>query len=262
MSGYQAYNIPRPAEWNYGGAKWRLSRSKIEYYLECQRCFWLDNVEGLKRPPGFPFRLNEAVDILLKNEADSYREGRDISEGVLAPFFERFNIKPADIPELNTWRDPFEGVEYCDPGTGLTVCGGIDDLYETEVNGKTVYVVVDYKATARQPDVPWSKPVYVADSYKRQLEVYQWLLRKNGLTVSSKSYIIYALGDNKRSGFNGILNFKVTPIAKIGNPAWVDKILPKIKLCLDRKLKNIPAASMTCDYCKYRNTFKRLARKN
>jgi len=56
------YNPNRNADWNYGGKKWRLSRSKIDFFTECPRCFYLDNKLGTKRP-GFPsFNLNIAVD--------------------------------------------------------------------------------------------------------------------------------------------------------------------------------------------------------
>ncbi len=58
MSEY--YSVPRKADWNYGGKRWRLSRSKIGLFQECPRCFYLDNKLGLKRPPGYPFNLNTA----------------------------------------------------------------------------------------------------------------------------------------------------------------------------------------------------------
>ena len=49
------------------GMEFRLSRSKLEQYIECPKCFYLDRVKGVGRPPGFPFNLNSAVDALLKN---------------------------------------------------------------------------------------------------------------------------------------------------------------------------------------------------
>lgn len=61
-----SYNPNRSAEWNYGGAKWKLSRSKIDFFFECPRCFYLDNVLGTKRPSFPSFNLNIAVDELFK----------------------------------------------------------------------------------------------------------------------------------------------------------------------------------------------------
>jgi len=51
----------------------KLSRSKVESYVKCKRCFYLDRRLGIGQPPGFPFNLNSAVDNLLKNEFDCYR---------------------------------------------------------------------------------------------------------------------------------------------------------------------------------------------
>src|SRR3989344_5692045 len=67
------YKPHRKAEWNYGGPNWKLSRSKIDLFLECPRCFYVDNKLGVARPPGFPFSLNSAVDKLLKKEFDTHR---------------------------------------------------------------------------------------------------------------------------------------------------------------------------------------------
>ena len=67
------YNPNRSAEWNYGGGKWRLSRSKIELFNECPRCFYLDNKLGTARPRGPAFTINIAVDTLLKKEFDLHR---------------------------------------------------------------------------------------------------------------------------------------------------------------------------------------------
>src|SRR4051812_34617747 len=67
------YNPKRSANWNYGGAKWKLSRSKIELFTTCPRCFYMDNKLGVKRPSMPSFLINTAVDTQLKNEFDAYR---------------------------------------------------------------------------------------------------------------------------------------------------------------------------------------------
>ena len=57
----------------------RLSRSKVDLFIECPLCFWLDQRSKVKRPSGPPFSLNVAVDHLLKNEFDASR-GKDVPE--------------------------------------------------------------------------------------------------------------------------------------------------------------------------------------
>ncbi len=56
MSEY--YKPNRGEAWNYGGKNWKLSRSKIDLFAECPRCFYIDNKLGVKRVPGYPFSIN------------------------------------------------------------------------------------------------------------------------------------------------------------------------------------------------------------
>ena len=52
----------------------KLSRSKVESFINCERCFYLDRRLGINQVPGFPFNINSAVDKLLKREFDQYRK--------------------------------------------------------------------------------------------------------------------------------------------------------------------------------------------
>ncbi|NBO39901.1 hypothetical protein EBU99_15160 [bacterium] len=50
-----------------------LSRSAIEEYVRCPRCFYLNIRRGIPKVKSFPFTLNNAVDALLKKEFDTHR---------------------------------------------------------------------------------------------------------------------------------------------------------------------------------------------
>lgn len=243
MSEY--YNPKRQTNWNYGGANWKLSRSKIDLFLECQRCFYLDNKLGIKLPPGYPFNLNSAVDSLLKNEFDALRKERTPH-----PLQEKYGIDavPVDHQDLDKWRDNFVGIQYLHQPTGMTVSGAIDDLW---INSKNEYIVVDYKSTSKD------EPILALDQdwhrgYKRQMEVYQWLLRQNGYTVADTGYFVYANGMVGDRHFDGKLEFDVTLIPYIGKTDWVEETLNDIKKCLDSDV--IPPASNQCDFCNYFTT--------
>jgi RecB family exonuclease len=163
------YKPHRHINWNYGGPNWRLSRSKIDLFIECPRCFYIDNKLGTARPRGFPMNLNTAVDTLLKKEFDSYRSKKQPH-----PLMEKFNVDaiPLDHPKMDTWRENFEGVDYFHEPTGMTICGAIDDLW---VNKRGEVYVVDYKSTSKEEKVTLDADWQI--SYKRQMEIYQWLLR-------------------------------------------------------------------------------------
>ena len=55
----------------------RLSRSKLEMFINCPHCFYMDRRLGVGQPPGYPFNLNSAVEHLLKKEFDEYREKQE-----------------------------------------------------------------------------------------------------------------------------------------------------------------------------------------
>jgi hypothetical protein len=58
-----------------------LSRSKLELFTECPRCFYANLKLGIKRPPSFPLSLNNAVDALFKKEFDQHRAA-SLEEGL------------------------------------------------------------------------------------------------------------------------------------------------------------------------------------
>ncbi len=75
-------------------------------------------------------------------------------------------------------------------------------------------MVVDYKATSSE-----EKPTLDAEyrqSYKRQMEVYQWLLRQNGYKVSNTGYFVYANGRKDLAAFDGKLEFDVDLLSYTG----------------------------------------------
>jgi len=51
----------------------KISRFALQLYLECSRCFWLAKKYGIRRPPSYPYTLNAAVDVFLKQEFDEAR---------------------------------------------------------------------------------------------------------------------------------------------------------------------------------------------
>lgn len=242
MSDY--YSIPRGANWNYGGNKWKLSRSKIALFQECPRCFYLDNKLGLKRPPGYPFNLNTAVDTLLKTEFDAHR-----ANGEQHPLQKQYGLKarPVAHEQLNAWRANFEGVQCVHKPTGLLVSGAIDDLW---IDDDEKYIVVDYKSTAKSEPVTELNDEW-HDGYKRQMEIYQWLLRQNGLPVSDTGYFVYCTGRPDAKAFDAKIEFDVRLIAYTGSDDWVEPVLKQIKKTLESD--KIPAESKTCDYCLYRH---------
>ncbi|MFZ3058053.1 MAG: PD-(D/E)XK nuclease family protein [Minisyncoccales bacterium] len=220
----------------------KLSRSKIDLFMECPQCFYLDRRLGVGRPPGFPFTLNSAVDSLLKKEFDLYRKDQTIH-----PFIEEFGIDaiPYQHKDIDTWRNTFKGIEYLHAPTNLLITGAIDDIW---INPKGEVIIVDYKATSKTSEVnldaEWQR------GYKRQMEIYQWLFRKNGFDVSPTGYFVYCNGDTGKPYFDKKLEFDIKVIPYTGDDSWIEGALMDIKKCL--MSDKIPEMNSECDFCNYR----------
>src|SRR5687767_13262279 len=102
---------------------YKISRSKIELFHECPRCFYLDRRLGVARPQWPKFTLNLAVDTLFKKEFDIHR-----AKGQSHPLMQAYKIDaiPLAHKDMNKWRENFEGLEYIHPPTNLLIHGAID----------------------------------------------------------------------------------------------------------------------------------------
>lgn len=224
----------------------KVSRSKIELFMQCPRCFWLDVRLKIKRPEGPPFNINKTIDELFKKEFDIYRV-----KGEPHPLMVAHGIKarPFTHEKLDDWRETFVGVQHVHQPTNLFVFGGIDDVWVDDDSGEVI--VVDYKATSKDKEVTIDAGWQI--SYKRQVEVYQWLLRQNGLKVSNTAYFVYANGRADLEGFNDRVEFRTKVIPYLGSDTWIEPTILKMKACMDGAIPAVGDSIMggECDFCAY-----------
>jgi hypothetical protein len=258
------YYIPHQTE------PFKLSRSKIDMFIECPRCFYLDRRLEVAKPSMAPFLLNTAVDHLLKKEFDVHRK-----EATPHPIISDngLDLIPFNHPKIDEWRENFVGVQYLHEESNFLVFGAVDDLWvEAEKDGDASegadggakgadagakgaakggkVHVVDYKATSKDEAVKELEDTRWHDQYRRQMEIYQWLLRHNDVNISDTGYFVYVNGRKDLASFDGKLEFEINLISYKGNSDWVDEVLVHAKKCLDSD--EIPAAGGNCEYCKYR----------
>ena len=221
----------------------RLSRSKLDLFINCPRCFYLDRRLGISHPPSYPFSLNSAVDKLLKKEFDAHR-----ANGTPHPLFKTYSIDAVPFPHhnINEWRDALRGgITFKVDSVNALITGGIDDVWKSP---RGELMIVDYKATAKDGEVDLDSDWQIG--YKRQMEIYQWLFRKNGFKVSKTGYFVYCNGDMDKEAFDGRLEFKVKIIPYVGSDDWVEGTIVSAIECL--KKDSLPQSGDDCDFCKYR----------
>lgn len=221
----------------------KLSRAKIEDFIRCPRCFVLEVKHGIKKPGGVPFTLNVAVDNQLKKEFDIYR-----AQGEPHPLVVEagLNFVPFSHPDLDTWRENFKGLRFTTEDGRFTITGAVDDLW---VNPEGTVTVVDYKATGRREAVTSLGEGGFYDGYRRQLEIYQWLLRKMGFKVSDTGYWVYVTATQKQDRFDNTLHFESNLVAYQGAATWIEETLENIFTNLNEA--EVPGPAADCDYCNY-----------
>ena len=224
------------------GTPFPLSRTKVDLFLECPRCFYLDRRLGISRPAGFPFNLNSAVDALLKKEFDAHR-----ARGEPHPLMTQagLNAVPHAHPQLGEWRSNFKGVRTVHEASGLELFGAIDDLWRDL--GTNELIVADYKATSKDAEV--TLDAEWQDGYKRQMEFYQWLIRRQGLPVAKRGWFVYANGRRDLPAFDARLEFTIKMIPYEGDDGWVEGTLMRIRDNL--RAPQPPKPTPDCEYCAF-----------
>lgn len=226
----------------------KVSRSKIDLFSECQRCAYLELRLGVRRPSTPAFTLNNAVDELLKREFDAHR-----AAGTKHPLMQRYGLDAVPLADdrMDEWRDALRrGVSYLHAPTNILVRGGIDDVW---VNPAGEFIIVDYKATSKKIGPSTEDDLY--DSYKRQMEIYQWLFRRNGFAVSPTGYFVYVNGKSDAEAFDARLEFDVGLIPYSGSDAWVEPALLDMKeMLVSDKIPPVGTSfgGGPCEYCTYR----------
>lgn len=221
-------------------APYPVSRSKVELFLACPRCFYLDRRLGIARPAIAPYNLNSAVDALLKAEFDRYRVAGTAHPLMVAA---GLNAVPHAHPMLDAWRMNFKGVRTLHEATNLELFGAINDLWRDLDTGEAI--VADYKSTSKSGEVTIENRWGAA--YKRQLEFYQWLLRRQGLEVAQRGWFVYCNARRDRPSFDARLDFTIRMIPYDGDDGWVEGTLAALRDTLASTV--VPAPTPGCEYC-------------
>ncbi len=241
MAAKTAYPRTRNIYDPHSASPYRLSRSRLENFVNCPRCFYLDRRLGIE-PPSIPaYTLNSAVDELLKNEFDIYRVRQEIH-----PLMKQYGLDlvPLRHPMINEWREVFRGISFHHQPTNIVLFGAVDDLW---VNPGGEFFVVDYKSTCSEG--PISLDSEYRQAYKRQMEIYQWLFIQNGFSVSATGYFVYCNATKRRPDFGGKLIFDQVILPYKGDSRWVSGVLEKAWECLQSP--KLPPPTAGCEACGY-----------
>ena len=87
-----------------------ISRSKLDLFFDCKRCFYLDQKFGIKRPHGTSLVINNFVVNNFKTSLNKYRISQIIPESNLICK----KLIPSNHRLLPSWNDQFKGIYFID----------------------------------------------------------------------------------------------------------------------------------------------------
>lgn len=140
-----------------------------------------------------------------------------------------------DVELLSVWRNNFKGISWTD-SRGNVFRGAIDNLLVKD--GKLI--VLDFKTRG----FPMKDDT--SSYYQNQMDIYNFLLRKNGYKTEDYSYLLFYHPSHINESGGVIFN---TDLVKMHNSIEnAERIFREALRVLDEEM---PEPSNDCSYCKW-----------
>ncbi len=156
----------------------RLSKSQLDKFQACARCFWLKHRAGLDQPEMISSKVWKGIERVTQAYYDEHRAAkttplhlvgqRGVPEGAIPYQGDRIDLK-----SLRYWG---KGLAF--EVDGVLVTTALDDMLQVadlSVEGGTRYVVIDYKSKSKPTDEEAT-----ADLYENQADVFDYACNVNG----------------------------------------------------------------------------------
>lgn len=210
---------------------YKLSPSSLNLFKECPRCFYLTQHKIWKRPDTIFPSLPGGMDRILKIHFNKFRDKNQLPPEI-AESKECLNTKLfKDKEKLALWQNNFKGIQYQDK-KGNILRGAVDNIL---TKGKKL-IVMDYKtrgATCKED---------TAEHYRLQLNIYNFLLRKNNYQTEDFSFLLFYFP--KEVMATGEVIFDTELVKMKVDVSSAEKIWKKALKLLDSG-----CPEKTCDWC-------------
>lgn len=216
----------------------KISPSSLNLYLDCQRCFWLQVNEGVKRPEPPTSSLPNGIDLTLKLYFDHWRKKDGVPPLLKNKIPGRLFTNEAEIAKFRS-----RSFQLFDKESSAYFTGILDDALELPDGS---IVPLDNKTKGFPPLEPHSAHIL-------QMSAYTLLLKENGFKTKNLAYLIYWFFNHKKMDLEKPLEFNVTVEEVKTDPDRVRDIFREAAALLKGSL---PPAGAECQFCKYINATK------
>lgn len=165
----------------------RLSKSQLDKFVDCPRCFWLAQRHKLKQPDMISSKVWKGVERITTGHYETHRAAKTTPEnlqGMVPPGAIPVQLTTEGMKALRYWGKglPFEV-------NGILVTTALDDMLQipdgTQPKGSR-YAVLDYKSKAKLTDEEAT-----ADLYQNQADVFDLAANVNGYPTDGTVYFDY-----------------------------------------------------------------------
>ena len=208
----------------------KFSPSSLSLLKDCPRCFWLQFNKGIKRPDTIFPSLPSGMDRILKAYFDSFGEA-------LPPVLKELKgVKLFNNKELlDIWRNNFKGIPWTDE-EGNLFRGAVDCLLKK----KNKLIVLDFKTRG------YPVKEDTTEHYKDQLDIYNFLLRKNNYETEDYSYLLFYHPEKVNKKGDVVFN---TDLIKM--PVNIKNAEKIFREAVNILKKPMPKPSEDCGFCKW-----------
>jgi|SRR3989338_5556239 len=210
---------------------YKFSPSSLSLLKDCPRCFWLHFNKNIQRPDSIFPSLPSGMDKVLKEHFDYFHK-----EGKLPPELDLDGVMLFNDEELlKVWQNNRKGIQWTDENGNL-LKGAVDILLQ---KGKKL-IVLDFKTRG----FPVKEDTHL--HYKDQLDIYNFLLRKNGYATEDYSYLLFYHPQKVHQ--NGDVDFHKHLVKMDVSIKNAEKVFRDALAVLERE---IPKAAEECGFCKW-----------
>jgi len=215
---------------------YKFSASSLGLLKECPRCFWIQFNKGIKRPESIFPSLPSGMDKVLKNHFDRFMERKE-----LPPELRHLECMHGcslfdDKEKLSLWRNNRKGIEWADKD-GNILKGAVDNILK---KGEKL-IVIDFKTRG----FPLKEDT--ATHYDDQLNIYNFLLRKNGFRTEDFSYLLFYYPSSVNE--DGSVVFSTELVKVDVDIEAAEKLFKDALKCLKGEM---PVAAEGCEWCRWR----------
>ena len=219
----------------------RLSKSALENFRRCARCFWLEKTQDIKQPQGIRAGVPMGIDRVLRGHYDAHRAASTVPPELAGHI--PGGLYPEDrisMKDLRNWR---KGLAVVVEGFELSTA--LDDLLYSPATG--LYNMIDYKSKAKLTDEEDTRKYY-----QTQADAYDLALNANGYKTDGRAFFAYY--SPARVGSSAPSNevdfrWNAQIVVITADHARVKAMLVRAGRCLEAR--TAPEPSPTCEQCNY-----------